>query len=302
MRDCHIHAKTWELLRLTRMPAVRVDLGYLTSPTDRDRLIDPLFRDQIVEAILAAVQRMYYPVEIDVPDRLDRRPPAPRRPRQPGVARQFSTLRVAVAGRTGRSRVSGLIEPSSFSSAYSTSDFHDSAVRSSEPQPREARMRADRLEADRQEEVDRGDAAGVPLVVRLAELRVAERLDRLHARAWSGRGPRPAPASGPARRRRTRPPRARSSAGPRRRSPVRWGRPSNGGRRRAARTSRSRPACRRRRPACRRNPTRAGSATPRPPSPGPGRRTRRRARRRPGRAPSRHTAGRAGADPRGCPG
>jgi N-acetylmuramoyl-L-alanine amidase len=67
MRDCRIHAKTWELLRLTQMPAVRVDLGYLTSPADRDRLVNPLFREQIVEAILAAVQRMYYPVEADVP-------------------------------------------------------------------------------------------------------------------------------------------------------------------------------------------------------------------------------------------
>jgi N-acetylmuramoyl-L-alanine amidase len=67
MRDCRIHAKSWELLRLTRMPAVRVDMGYLTSPADRDRLVDPLFREQIVEAILAAVQRMYYPVERDVP-------------------------------------------------------------------------------------------------------------------------------------------------------------------------------------------------------------------------------------------
>jgi N-acetylmuramoyl-L-alanine amidase len=67
MRDCHVHAKTWELLRLTRMPAVRVDLGYLTSPADRDRLVNPLVREQIVEAILAAVQRMYYPVEADVP-------------------------------------------------------------------------------------------------------------------------------------------------------------------------------------------------------------------------------------------
>jgi N-acetylmuramoyl-L-alanine amidase len=67
MQDCRIHAKTWELLRLTRMPAVRVDLGYLSSPTDRERLIDPAFREQIVEAILAAVQRMYFPVEADVP-------------------------------------------------------------------------------------------------------------------------------------------------------------------------------------------------------------------------------------------
>jgi N-acetylmuramoyl-L-alanine amidase len=67
MQDCRIHAKTWDLLRLTRMPAVRVDLGYLTSPTDRDRLVNPLFREQVVEAILAAVQRMYFPVEKDVP-------------------------------------------------------------------------------------------------------------------------------------------------------------------------------------------------------------------------------------------
>ena len=67
MQSCRVHAKTWELLRLTRMPAVRVDLGYLTSPKDRDRLVNPLFREQIVEAILAAVQRMYYPVENDVP-------------------------------------------------------------------------------------------------------------------------------------------------------------------------------------------------------------------------------------------
>jgi N-acetylmuramoyl-L-alanine amidase len=67
MQDCRIHAKTWELLRLTRMPAVRVDLGYLTSPLDRDRLVNPLFREQVVEAILAAVQRMYFPVERDVP-------------------------------------------------------------------------------------------------------------------------------------------------------------------------------------------------------------------------------------------
>lgn len=67
MRDCRTHAKTWDLLRLTRMPAVRVELGYLTSPTDRQRLTDPLFREQVVESILAAVQRMYYPVEKDVP-------------------------------------------------------------------------------------------------------------------------------------------------------------------------------------------------------------------------------------------
>lgn len=67
MRDCRIHAKTWDLLRLTRMPAVRVEVGYLTSREDRARLIDPLFRDSVVGAIVAAVKRMYLPLEYDVP-------------------------------------------------------------------------------------------------------------------------------------------------------------------------------------------------------------------------------------------
>lgn len=67
MRSCRTHAKTWELLRLTRMPAVRVEVGYLTSPVDRERLIDPRFRDTVVDAIIAAVQRMYFPAELDVP-------------------------------------------------------------------------------------------------------------------------------------------------------------------------------------------------------------------------------------------
>lgn len=67
LRNCRIHAKTWELLRLTRMPAVRVEVGYLTSPLDRARLIDPGFRDTVVDAIIAAVQRMYFPADQDVP-------------------------------------------------------------------------------------------------------------------------------------------------------------------------------------------------------------------------------------------
>lgn len=67
MRNCQTHAKTWELLRLTRMPAVRVDVGYLTSPLDRERLTDPRFRDSVVDAVVAAVQRMYFPLDQDVP-------------------------------------------------------------------------------------------------------------------------------------------------------------------------------------------------------------------------------------------
>jgi N-acetylmuramoyl-L-alanine amidase len=64
--DGRTHYKTWDLLRLTRMPAVRVEAGYLTSPTDRARLVDPSFRDAVAEAILVAVQRVFLPLDADV--------------------------------------------------------------------------------------------------------------------------------------------------------------------------------------------------------------------------------------------
>ncbi len=63
--DGRTHRKTWEILRRTRMPTVRVECGYLTSPVDRARLIEPAFRDTIAEAILIAVQRVFLPVEVD---------------------------------------------------------------------------------------------------------------------------------------------------------------------------------------------------------------------------------------------
>ena len=67
LRNCHTHAKSWDLLRYTQMPAVRVEVAYLTSPGDRERLVDASFRERVVEAMMAAVQRMYFPVESDVP-------------------------------------------------------------------------------------------------------------------------------------------------------------------------------------------------------------------------------------------
>jgi N-acetylmuramoyl-L-alanine amidase len=65
LRDCRAHPKTWDLLRRTRMPAVRIELGYLTSPGDAARINDPHFRDVLAEAIVAAVQRLYLPPEQD---------------------------------------------------------------------------------------------------------------------------------------------------------------------------------------------------------------------------------------------
>ena len=59
--DCRSHARTWDLLRLTRMPAVRVELGYLSHPGDAGRLADPAFRDAVAEGIAAAVVRFFAP-------------------------------------------------------------------------------------------------------------------------------------------------------------------------------------------------------------------------------------------------
>lgn len=59
--DCGTHAKSWDLLRLTRMPAVRLDCGYLSHPVDRRMLLDARFRSTIAQAVLAAVQRLYLP-------------------------------------------------------------------------------------------------------------------------------------------------------------------------------------------------------------------------------------------------
>jgi N-acetylmuramoyl-L-alanine amidase len=59
LRDCRTHGRTWDLLRLTRMPTVQVDVGYLSNPHDRDLLVSPATRDSIAEGILAAVKRLY---------------------------------------------------------------------------------------------------------------------------------------------------------------------------------------------------------------------------------------------------
>jgi N-acetylmuramoyl-L-alanine amidase len=63
--DCRTHAKTWDLLRHTRMAAVRVELGYVTNPHDATLLADPHFRDVVAEAIVVAVQRVYLPSHED---------------------------------------------------------------------------------------------------------------------------------------------------------------------------------------------------------------------------------------------
>jgi N-acetylmuramoyl-L-alanine amidase len=59
------HSKTWNFLRLTKAPTVRIDLGYLSNPSDAKKLADSAFRETVVEALLIAIQRLYLSAEED---------------------------------------------------------------------------------------------------------------------------------------------------------------------------------------------------------------------------------------------
>ncbi len=59
LTDCRTHARSWTLLRRTRMPAVRIDVGYLSHPDDAATLADPLTLDRVAEGVVVALQRLY---------------------------------------------------------------------------------------------------------------------------------------------------------------------------------------------------------------------------------------------------
>lgn len=65
LADLRSHARSWDLLRQTRMPTVCVELGHPGDGRDGGRLADPRFRDTIAEAIVVAVQRLYLAPEAD---------------------------------------------------------------------------------------------------------------------------------------------------------------------------------------------------------------------------------------------
>jgi N-acetylmuramoyl-L-alanine amidase len=59
------HAKTWDILRLTKAPTVLLEIGYITNPKDAARLADSNFRDVIAEGLVVAIQRMYLSAQED---------------------------------------------------------------------------------------------------------------------------------------------------------------------------------------------------------------------------------------------
>mgnify|MGYP006267237969 CR=1 FL=1 len=63
--NCGSHAKTWDLLRLTKSPTVQLDLGYLSNPNDMKKLSSPEFREAVAEALIISIQRLYLDSEND---------------------------------------------------------------------------------------------------------------------------------------------------------------------------------------------------------------------------------------------
>ena len=59
--DCRTHPRTWDLLRRTRMAAIRVDVGNLSNLEDAQRLHDPAVQDAIAEGIASGVTRFCAP-------------------------------------------------------------------------------------------------------------------------------------------------------------------------------------------------------------------------------------------------
>jgi N-acetylmuramoyl-L-alanine amidase len=59
------HAKTWDLLRLTKAPTVLLEIGYISNPKDASRLADLSFRDVVAEGLVVAIQRMYLSAQED---------------------------------------------------------------------------------------------------------------------------------------------------------------------------------------------------------------------------------------------
>ena len=57
--DCRVHHRPWDVLRLTRMPAIQVEMGYLSNPGERDRLMSDEFRNLLADGLLVAVKRLY---------------------------------------------------------------------------------------------------------------------------------------------------------------------------------------------------------------------------------------------------
>ncbi|HET7482486.1 MAG TPA: N-acetylmuramoyl-L-alanine amidase, partial [Actinomycetota bacterium] len=59
LRDCRSHARSYSVLRETRMPAVLVEPIFISNDLEAKRLGDPEFVSAIADAIVTGVRRYY---------------------------------------------------------------------------------------------------------------------------------------------------------------------------------------------------------------------------------------------------
>ena len=59
LRDCRSHARSYTILKETRMPAILVEPAFITNPFDEKRLEDPDFRRDVADAIVAGIAHFY---------------------------------------------------------------------------------------------------------------------------------------------------------------------------------------------------------------------------------------------------
>lgn len=57
--DCRVHPMTWSILRETRMPAIVVEPGFLSSPDDEKRLCDPERQDALAGSLSDALAAFF---------------------------------------------------------------------------------------------------------------------------------------------------------------------------------------------------------------------------------------------------
>lgn len=57
--DCRVHPMSWIFLRETRMPAIVAEPGFITSPRDEARLVDPSHQEAVAQALVEAVATFY---------------------------------------------------------------------------------------------------------------------------------------------------------------------------------------------------------------------------------------------------
>jgi N-acetylmuramoyl-L-alanine amidase len=57
--DCRAHARSYSILKETRMPAVLVEPAFITSPDDERRLESPEFRNAVADAVTVGIEHFY---------------------------------------------------------------------------------------------------------------------------------------------------------------------------------------------------------------------------------------------------